>query len=88
MDSNLSVENVVKAPINPVPNNNCQLVVTPFPIIYPSKNAPVILMRNVAIGNEVLFLFLNQLLIANRVIAPQNPPVATNKASIMSNHLS
>lgn len=57
MDSSLNVENVVKAPINPVPNNNCQLVVTLFPIIYPSKNAPVILMRNVAIGKEVLFLF-------------------------------
>lgn len=57
MDSSLNVENVVKAPINPVPNNNCQPVVTPLPIIYPSKNAPVILMRNVAIGKEVLFLF-------------------------------
>ena len=42
-------------------------------------------MRNVAIGKEVLF-FLNQLLIANRVIAPKNPPVATNKASIISDH--
>ncbi|BAR74069.1 hypothetical protein BASH2_00662 [Bacillus anthracis] len=60
---------------------------TPLPIIYPSKNAPVILMRNVAIGKEVLFLFLNQLLIVNRVIAPKNPPVATNKASIISDHL-
>ena len=87
MDSNLNVENVVNAPINPVPNNNCQPVVTPLPIIYPSKNAPVILMRNVAIGKDVLFLFLNQLLIANRVIAPKNPPVATNKASIISDHL-
>ncbi len=57
MDSNLNVENVVNAPINPVPNNNCQPVVTPLPIIYPSKNAPVILIRNVAIGKDVLFLF-------------------------------
>ena len=71
MDSNLSVENVVNAPINPVPNNNCHSVETPLPIIYPSKNAPVILIRNVAIGKGVLFLFLNQLLIANRVIAPK-----------------
>ncbi len=44
-------------------------------------------MRNVAIGKKVLFLFLNQLLIANRVIAPKNPPVATNKASIINDHL-
>ena len=76
----------MKAPINPVPNNNCQPVVTPLPIIYPSKNAPVILMRNVAIERKSYF-FLNQLLIANRVIAPKNPPVATNKASIISDHL-
>ena len=48
---------------------------------------PVILTRNVAIGNEVLFLSLNQLLIANRVMAPKNPPVATNKALIMIFHL-
>lgn len=87
MDSNLNVENVVKAPMNPVPNNNCQLVVIPLPIIYPSKNAPVILMRNVAIGNEVLFLSLNQLLIANRVMAPKNPPTAINKGLIMIFHL-
>lgn len=57
MDSNLSVENVVNAPINPVPNNNFHSVETPLPIIYPSKNAPVILIRNVAIGKGVLFLF-------------------------------
>ncbi len=87
MVSNLKVENVVKAPINPVPNNSCHPVVMPLPIIQPSKKAPVMLMRNVAIGNEVLFLFLNQLLIANRVTAPKKPPVATNKASIMSDHL-
>lgn len=57
MDSNLSVENVVNAPMKPVPNNNCHPVETPRPIIYPSKNAPAILIRNVAIGKGVLFLF-------------------------------
>src|SRR5690625_4498376 len=72
-----SVEKVVKDPKKPTPIKRNSEFPSLLPAAIPNRKAPIKLTTIVPKGNECCSL--NTLLIANRAIAPKNPPIPTNK---------